>query len=104
MALVVAVADPAAAEVASATGAGSRTLRWAAYLTAAALVATSLLPVVDRVLDVWRISPAPSGPPVPGPRGDGFHLAAPEASGPHPDPITSALPRQSVAFACVPLM
>ena len=51
-ALVVAVAGLAAAATGPTSGAGGRALRWAARLTAAALVATSVLLVVDGVLDV----------------------------------------------------
>jgi small neutral amino acid transporter SnatA (MarC family) len=52
VALAIAVAALAATATAPTAGASGRALRWAARLTAAALVATSVLLVVDGVLDV----------------------------------------------------
>jgi small neutral amino acid transporter SnatA (MarC family) len=52
VALAIAVAALAATATAPTSGASGRALRWAARLTAAALVATSVLLVVDGVLDV----------------------------------------------------
>jgi small neutral amino acid transporter SnatA (MarC family) len=51
-ALAVAVTALSAAATAPTAGASGRALRWAARLTAAVLVATSVLLVVDGVLDV----------------------------------------------------
>ncbi|MGH9234285.1 MAG: hypothetical protein ACRD0R_13235, partial [Acidimicrobiales bacterium] len=52
VALAVAVTALSAAATAPTAGASGRALRWAARLTAAVLVATSVLLVVDGVLDV----------------------------------------------------